>query len=289
MKNMLTRSRAIYAENRGESLPDLQACKEMNESEIQKLLKEEVHRMYPNSLFFQTLLDCGNAENLIITTDEEGNTLLHVCAWFNHVDIMRIVLGHPQSKDVMNRLNEDDETALLIAIEQEAYETATLLIEAGADLHIGKTPPLIAALKSNMEDIARLLIECGCDIHAIERVRRSSLTWAIEKRMIELAIDLIQRGVSIEDIDFNGDTPLTKACKQRGCEKIVTALIEAGADIHKPNRHGRLPVSLAQPWILKRHPELLNKKGELINKVEQMMNSLTNDMEDIWKSLLNKQ
>ena len=69
MKNMLTRSRAIYAENRGESLPDLQACKEMNESEIQKLLKEEVHRMYPNSLFFQTLLDCGNAENLISTTD----------------------------------------------------------------------------------------------------------------------------------------------------------------------------------------------------------------------------
>ena len=289
MKNMLTRSRAIYAENRGESLPDSQACKMMNEKDIRKLLREEVCRMYPNIFFFQTLLKSGNGTNYVDVTDDEGNTLLHKCAWFNHADITQILLDIPQAKDLINAMNEDDETALLIALEQEAFETANILIEAGANLHIGKSPPLISALKSNMEEIARMLVENQCDIHAIEKIERSSLIWAIEKKMIDFAIELIKRGVSIEDIDFNGDTPLTKACRQQGCERIVTALIEGGADIHKPNRYGKLPVSYAQPWILKRHPEFLNKKIELKNKYELIVNLLTNDMEEIWKSILNKQ
>lgn len=289
MKNILTRSRAVYAENRAKSLPNATACEMLDEKTIRTYLVDEVSRMYPNSLFFHTLLLNGNAKRFVDETDEEGNTLLHTCAWYNHSDILLLLLHVPKGRKLIDAVNEEGKTALLIALEQEAFESARILIENGANLHIGKTPPLIAALKSNGEDIARLLIEYGCDIHAMESFERTSLAWAIEKRMIDLSIDLIARGAKPEEKDFNGDTALIKACKQKGCERIITALIDSGADIYNPNKDGRMPVFFAESWIQIRHPELMNRKGELKESFEEGMESINKNMEEIWTSALNKQ
>ena len=70
MKNILTRSRAVYAENRAKSLPNATACEMLDEKTIRTYLVDEVSRMYPNSSFFHTLLLNGNARRFVDETDE---------------------------------------------------------------------------------------------------------------------------------------------------------------------------------------------------------------------------
>lgn len=47
--------------------------------------------------------------------------------------------------------------------------------------------------------------------------------------MSDVAIDLINRGVSVEQSNHNGETPLTLACK-RDLSDVVKALLKAGAN-----------------------------------------------------------
>ena len=289
MKRLLKRNNALYAENRNVALLDPFVWEQKDESSVRAQLIDEVCRMYPNRSFYYTLLSLGKGVNHVDMTDDQGNTVLHLCAKKNHPEILQMLLLIPKMNEMIDIVNKDGETALGIALENVSSESAIILIESGANVHIGKTPALIAALRSDMPNIARLLIEKGCDIHVMESLKRTSLIWAIEKRMNDIAIELIARGVSLDDEDFNGDTALIKACKQTNCEQVITVLIEFGANLHKPNKHGILPGSYAQSWVLKRHPELLNRKLELKTLFEESRSSVKKQMEELWISALNKQ
>lgn len=289
MKRLLKRNDALYAENRDRSFLEPSVWEQKDEASVRTQLIDEICRMYPNRSFYYTLLSSGKGVNLVDLTVDRGNTLLHLCAKNNHADILQMLLLIPKMNEMIDAVNEDGETALGIALDKVSAESAIILIESEANLRIGKTPPLIAALRNDMPNIARLLIEKGCDIHAMESLKRTSLIWAIEKRMIDIAIELIARGVSLDDEDFNGDTALIKACTQTNCEQVITALIEFGADLHKPNKHGKLPANYAQSWVLKRHPELLNRKQELKTIFEESMKSLKKDMKNIWVNSINKE
>lgn len=289
MKRLLTKNNALYAENRDASLLDSLVWEQKDEASVRAQLIDEVCRMYPNRSFYYTLLSDGKGVNHVDLTDDHGNTLLHLCAKYNHADILQMLLLIPKMNEMIDAVNKDGETALVTALETMSAESAIILIESGANLKTGKTPPLIAALRSDMPNIARLLIEKGCDIHAMESLKRTSLIWAIEQRMNDIAIELIARGVLLEEEDFNGDTALIKACKQTNCEPVITALIEFGAELQKPNKHGKLPAYYAQPWVIKRHPELLNRKIEMKTLFEESAKSARKKMEELWISVLNKQ
>lgn len=282
MKNRLTKSRAIYSVNRALPIPEAKELDLLEIEEIASHLMNEVQRMYPHIQYVRNLLERFNSSDISILLDDEGNTLLHICAWHNHAEIIEMILEHPIGFNILDIMNENEETALCIALEQESTESAEILIRSGANLHIGTMPPLIAAIKSDMYDIAQLLINYECDIHAMETLKRTSLIWAIEKRMIQIALKLIEMGVSLDEVDFNGDTALTKSCKQPACESIISALLQAGANTRIPDRDGRLPGQIAQSWVRKRHPELNGNKQILQESYMNMLLAMRKEMEEIW-------
>jgi ankyrin repeat protein len=283
MKNRLTKSRAIYAANRAIAVLPPHDIAQLDDDAIALYLKKEIRRMYPHLQFVSHLLQHLKPIAFSLTIDDEGNSLLHTCAWHNHVEIIQLLMNHSIGTSTIDTLNENNQTALGIALEQEAYESAELLIASGANLKMDSTPPLIAALKSNMEKTASLLIQQGCDIHAMDSgLKRTSLTWSIEKRMIHIALKLIEMGAELDHSDFNGDTALIKSCGQPACESIISALIKAGANTRIPNRDGRLPGQIAQSWVRKRHPELLGNKLLLQESYMNMLLGLRKEMEEIW-------
>lgn len=192
MKRLLKRNNALYAENRNEALLDPFVWDKKDEASVREQLIDEVCRMYPNRSFYYTLLSHGKGVNHVEMTDDQGNTLLHLCAKKNHPEILQMLLLIPKMNEMIDIVNKDGETALGIALEHVSAESAIILIESGANLF-------------------------------------------------------------------------------------------------KPNKHGILPGSYAQSWVLKRHPELLNRKKELKNKFEESMNSVSKQMEEQWTSAMNKQ
>lgn len=127
------------------------------------------------------------------------------------------------------------ETALILAIENNALESAALLLEAGADPNtktFGFTPLMIAARASNYRAIELLLKhEANCQAKNLYRqtalhfVKNSDCCWL-----------LLGADADPDMVDDFGWTPLMHAADQ-GDAKVIKLLLDAGADpyILSPN------------------------------------------------------
>jgi len=73
---------------------------------------------------------------------------------------------------------------------------------------------------------------------------------------------LLEAGADPNAVDKGGVTPLHRAIRNR-CASAVRALIEAGADVRRPNGSGSTPIQLAH-WTTGR-----NGSGSSIAKAEQ--------------------
>ena len=291
MKNMKLKPKALYAYN-DSTMKDL-CIEQMSEAELKPLLLKEVSKMYPNEQFISELLKNEKSIACFFEKNEDGDTIFHKMALHNHYRILCEVLLRMSEIEELNphfidTVNDSGKTALYVALNQESAEVARILIMHGADIHIDATPSLIHAIRSNLADISLLLIEKNCDIHATkEYLKKTSLMWAIDRRMSDIAIELINRGVSVEERYNNHDTPLTLACTKR-MSKVIRALLDAGANPLMQSKSGFYPHQLCSPYINKRFPELKSKKLDIKQSFESRYLSLSIEMEIAWKNILNK-
>lgn len=138
--------------------------------------------------------------------------------------------------------NNNDETALSIAVQNNDIQMAKLLVENGANVNIAKKDEwsrsyLAEALSNEFIDMAKLLIEYGADANDEFWVQRfgyqdylTPLIWACDKDDLELCKILIEAGASIHK-EYGGYTPLERAAISS--ERCTKYLIERGADINK--------------------------------------------------------
>ena len=100
----------------------------------------------------------------------------------------------------VNAKNENDETALREATEDNYIETCKLLIENGADLNAKdwhtETALMLAAGRGHNE-IARMLIEKGADVNAKTRDGNTALMIATRNGRNEIARMLIEKGADV--------------------------------------------------------------------------------------------
>jgi hypothetical protein len=128
MKNRLIKSRAIYSVNRALPMPNAIELSLLEDEEIASLLFHEVQRMYRYIQFVQNLLERIISSDYQMMIDEEGITILHKCAWHNHAEILQMILAHHIGIAMLDIINENKESPICIALEQESAESAEILI-----------------------------------------------------------------------------------------------------------------------------------------------------------------
>lgn len=144
-------------------------------------------------------------------------------------------------------------SAVLIAARADNLEALDVLIEAGANINaknrVSQNPFLWACL-NDRTDIARHMVEAGADLDARTRFDGVGIHPAAEKGFVELT----QYLATLPDMNVNhtnicGWTPLLEAIiLQDGCvdqQKIVKALLDAGADPNMGDQWGDSPLALA--------------------------------------------
>ncbi|MBE9045074.1 ankyrin repeat domain-containing protein [Pleurocapsales cyanobacterium LEGE 10410] len=147
-----------------------------------------------------------------------------------------------------------DRTALHIAVMENKYETAKLLIEYGADVNapdISEKTPLFYAI-SNMSsnkygayfarkkrkndlEIIKLLIDRGADINY---KNHSLLDYALRYDLTDAAQILIDRGADVNARQINGRTPIFGNHNLN----IVEILIANGAEVNIKDDYGQTPL-----------------------------------------------
>ncbi|HEX7079427.1 MAG TPA: ankyrin repeat domain-containing protein [Gammaproteobacteria bacterium] len=130
--------------------------------------------------------------------------------------------------------NQDGQTALMLAARAGALEAARILIEHGADVNAreawrGQTA-LMWAADARQPEITRLLIEHGADVH----VRALANDWATQ----------VTSEPRAQYRPTGGLTALLYAARS-GCTACVDAILDAGADIDRPNPDGVTPLMIA--------------------------------------------
>ena len=95
-------------------------------------------------------------------------------------------------------------------------------------------------------DIARELIQSGIGVNEIDVNGETALHSATNHNCYHLAELLIESGALIDAQDKNGNTPLSNAVfSSRGDGKIIKLLRARGANPLLENHHGVSPVALA--------------------------------------------
>jgi ankyrin repeat protein len=130
-----------------------------------------------------------------------------------------------------NLSNTDNQTALMLAANVGSVEIANLLVEAGADVNaiegFRQQDALMWAAANNQPKIVKLLVEAGADVN-----RRSKADdWPRQMTSEPRA----------QFRDTGGLTSLLYATRS-GCLECVKTIVEAGADIDKPNPDGVTPL-----------------------------------------------
>ncbi|KAJ5704801.1 hypothetical protein N7536_000490 [Penicillium majusculum] len=177
--------------------------------------------------------------------------------------------------------------------EGDCYEIATLLINAGADVH-RQTDDGTTGLHHIVEVsyyLARLLMEAGASADAVDSQGRTPLYYSRVPACVPLLVE--QGGADVNVKDVYGDTPLLVALAEHYNEVKVQLLLECGADASVLNSVGdsTLHVALekyATPKIVNAllesgvEPDERNRQGQ----TALMCSFKSQDAEGIWALLL---
>ncbi|NQU65826.1 MAG: ankyrin repeat domain-containing protein, partial [SAR324 cluster bacterium] len=147
----------------------------------------------------------------------------------------------------LNLKNDSDETALVLAYENERRKLARLLIESGADLS-GKnflgTPLLQMTMEQNDLDTFLCLLENGFDIHKKDNEGETALLDAIDIKRPNMARLLLEKGADVNVQNNEGWTALMKAA-EGGQSQIVDILLAFKANLEIVNTRQETALSVA--------------------------------------------
>ncbi len=194
----------------------------------------------------------------------DGTTPLHWAIYKIDADLTRALLEGGAQPDVVNNYGS---SPLAEAVKVADARLVVMLLDAGADVEApnqeGQTALMLAA-RAGSEDVAGLLVGHGADVNARETWRgQTALMWAAAEGSVELTQFLIDHGADVNTraraYDWpsqmtaeprnqyrptGGLTPLLYAARS-GCRDCVEALLDAGADLNRPNPDGVTPLIVA--------------------------------------------
>ena len=194
--------------------------------------------------------------------DESGNTLLHLAALTGDLELARISLE--RIADTINSQNDDELTALLLALKRENLDVARLLLDHNADVNVrdkrGNTPLHVAVSTGNGHlDICRILLNHNAEVNSQNHHGSTPLLIASERgpELVQLFLD---HNADPRARDGDGDT-LLHCAALAGRLKVVRLLLERNADlnveVNSRNNKGSTPLHLASAGYHEGNPDIV--------------------------------
>jgi uncharacterized protein len=194
----------------------------------------------------------------------DGTTPLQWAAYRVDRELLAALLKKGARPNVVNQYGA---SPLAEAVKVANAEMAGMLLEAGADANVanedGQTPLMLCARTGDVE-LARLLVQHGADVNRREKYRdQSAVMWAAAEGHAEMVAFLVSKRADltvrarandwatqitseprVQYRPTGGLTPLLYAARA-GCLGCVSAIVEAGADVDRPNPDGMTPMMMA--------------------------------------------
>jgi ankyrin repeat protein len=194
----------------------------------------------------------------------DGTTPLQWAAYRVDRELLAALLKKGARPNVVNKYGA---SPLAEAVKVASAEMVGMLLDAGADPNVanedGQTPLMLAARTGDV-GVARLLVQHGADVNRREQYRdQSAVMWAAAEGHADMVAFLVSKradltvrarandwatqitsGPRVQYRPTGGLTPLLYAARA-GCLGCVSAMVEAGADLDRPDPDGMTPMMMA--------------------------------------------
>ncbi len=189
-------------------------------------------------LTIQDSLDKGNNPNIITKYKESA---LRVLSNNGRFDVIKLLLSRGADEKQLGWSN------LHNAIAYGSISNLEEVVTNNCDLEVvdfwGRTPLLFSILVGDIEKTA-LLIEAGANVSAVGRCGKTPLSYATQKDDEIMLNWLVDHEFDLEQMDDFSSTPLMVAAEHNAI-KCVRALINKGVNIFKENDIQEQAVSVA--------------------------------------------
>jgi len=178
------------------------------------------------------LLDQGVPANAV---DRYGVAPLLMVYYYPSVLETRVIRKLIEKGADVNAKGLKGETPLVLAVNKQNLEIATLLLKSGALPNSGELAgkrPLTLAIEKGNEELVKLLLQHKADVNYLESSTSCNclqLQVAIERHQVELVPLLLKAGADPNRMDACGYTALTTAV-ERGDVDSLRLLLKKGAN-----------------------------------------------------------
>ncbi|KAI8673255.1 hypothetical protein NCS55_00644700 [Fusarium keratoplasticum] len=196
-----------------------------------------LHASYDAPEFVSLLLEHGADINAM--SDDHGTVLMMAARW-GHINTIRAIIAHESPKaDLDLEVDPGDVgrsfSTLSFAVENQNFDCATLLLEAGAGLAEfidpkqllwGFSNPLPEEKVPELLSFMKLCLRQGTDASEVDEDKNTALHWLKQYTPVQVVKLLIDSGVPVNSLN------------DKVYLEMVQILADAGAD---PNTPGPLP------------------------------------------------
>ena len=208
------------------------ALKLLQHPEIDISVKDNKNRMaidYATSNGLRELVKALSAAEEA-HADAYGNTSLHHACWNDQSEVVKVLLEkNPES---VNRLNDDGESPLLLAVRRSNLMIVELLLKAGADTGCADLQgflPLHIAAAGGDQFVGKALLTAGADINQKTAEGQTPLIFAARNSRNDFTAMLIEQGADVNAVDNDQHSAMYYA-SEAGYTEIVELLLMAGAE-----------------------------------------------------------
>eukprot|EP00981_Chlorochromonas_danica_P001655 scaffold367_cov274-Ochromonas_danica.AAC.4 len=186
----------------------------------------------------------------------EDVTALHIAATLDHVEIVRLLLLHPQIE--VNAVDDKGPTVLRISVIYNRVEIVRLLLLhpkiAVNDIdNMGVTVLHISAVKNFPEIMRLLLLHAKIDVNAADGMGVTALHISAALGHVEIVrLLLLHPQIEVNAVDSeNQVTPFYLACQRGKIEVVRVLLSQDGLEMDKPDKNGNTAFDVAQTEAIK--------------------------------------
>lgn len=161
--------------------------------------------------------------------DTYGNTTLHHACWNEQSEVVKVLLEKEPSS--VNKLNDNGESPLILAVQKSNLTIAELLLAAGAKpdcADVNGVLPLHIAASHGDFYVGKALLDAGADINQKTSDGQTPLILAARRGKNDFAAMLIEREADVNAVDNEQHSALYYA-SEAGYTEIVELLLTAGA------------------------------------------------------------
>jgi ankyrin repeat protein len=195
--------------------------------------------------------------------DSMGNTMLHAAV--RNRGLPRHIGKILDQKAIVDARNRDGDTALHIAVRMNQRENGEFLISRGASIfavNAASESPLYLALTS-ANGIRQWMLN-STTIIAKDGIGNNMLHYAAQWNLSNAIPVIIQKGVSVEEANATGETPIFMATKTNSPSTIKT-LLDNNANLNVTDNQGNTLLHAAVRWNAANAAALLIGSGIDIN------------------------